>query len=446
VSGAVAQAHTGSLVGDDKVFDAMCRRFGLSRVESIQELIATADFLGRTGPINPPRIGVASISGGACGMYADLAATHGLDVPPFAEGTRAAAAEVLPGFASTLNPLDVTGQAVSDPTLWARVLPILLRDPGMGLIVTATAVPNIPAELTALRSGFEAIVEGYRAAGKPPVICGYAPQDKSELQDEFFKEIGIDIALPDLEIGVRALAHLQRWSVAVQADPPRAVPPSGTDARPTSERETLEYLAAQGAPVVPMTLATTPEAAMAAAQRLGGPCVLKIASPDIAHKTEAGGVRLNVTGETAAQVFGEIMASAKAYAPGSRIDGVLVGPMRQAGIELIVGVSRDPEWGPTLMVGLGGVFTEVLRDSQVRLLPVRPAEVREMLNSLAGARLLQGFRGAPAADLEKLSRSIVAIADAALALGPDLAALEVNPLWVRGDQVECLDGLTLYSV
>jgi acyl-CoA synthetase (NDP forming) len=446
VSGAVAQAHTGSLVGDDKVFDAMCRRFGLSRVESIQELIATADFLGRVGPINPPRIGVASISGGACGMYADLAATYGLDVPPFAEATRAAAAEVLPGFASTLNPLDVTGQAVSDPTLWARVLPILHCDPGMGLIVTATAVPNIPAELTALRSGFEAIVEGYRAAGKPPVICGYAPQDKSELQEEFFKEIGIDIALPDLEIGVRALAHLQRWSVAVQADPPRAAPQSGTDVRPTSERETLEHLAAHGAPVVPMTLATTPEAATAAAQRLGGPCVLKIASPDIAHKTEAGGVRLNVTGEAAAQVFGEIMASAKAYAPGARIEGVLVGPMRPAGIELIVGVSRDPEWGPTLMVGLGGVFTEVLRDSQVRLLPVRPAEVREMLNSLAGVRLLQGFRGSPAADLDQLAKAIVAIADAALTLGPELAALEVNPLWVRGDQVECLDGLTIYSV
>jgi succinyl-CoA synthetase beta subunit len=194
-----------------------------------------------------------------------------------------------------------------------------------------------------------------------------------------------------------------------------------------------------------MTLARTPQEATTAAGRVGGPCVLKIASPDIAHKTEAGGVRLNVAGEDAARVFDEIMASARAHAPQARIEGVLVGPMRSSGVELIVGVSRDPEWGPTLMVGLGGIFTEVLRDSQVRLLPVRPVDVREMLSSLAGARLLQGFRGAPAADLEKLSEAIVAIADAALALGPDLAALEVNPLWVRGDQVECLDGLTIFS-
>jgi acyl-CoA synthetase (NDP forming) len=256
----------------------------------------------------------------------------------------------------------------------------------------------------------------------------------------------VTITLPDVEYGVRVLAHLQRWSAAILADPPRALPQARSNARPTGEREALEYLAAKGAPVVPMTLARSAAEASAAAGRIAGPCVLQVASPDIAHKTEAGGVRLNIAGGAeAGRAFDEIVAAAKAHAPDARVEGVLVGPMRPAGVELIVGIARDADWGPTLVVGLGGVFTEILRDSQVRLLPVGAAEVKDMLGALAGAKLLQGYRGAPAADLDALSTAIVAIADAALALGPELAALEVNPLWVRGGEVECLDGLTVWG-
>jgi hypothetical protein len=119
--------------------------------------------------------------------------------------------------------------------------------------------------------------------------------------------------------------------------------------------------------------------------------------------------------------------------------------MREPGVELIVGVARDPDWGPVLVVGLGGVFTEALKDSQLSLLPVTPAGVKDMLESLRGAALLKGFRGAPAADMNRLAQAITAIGDAALALGPDLAALEVNPLRVRGGEIECLDGLAIYS-
>lgn len=446
VSAAVAQAHTGSLVGDDKIFDAMCRRYGVLRTSSLEELILTASFLEKVGPISPPRIGMASISGGACGLYADLAEQHGLAMPPFAEATQARLREVLPEFAATLNPLDVTGVAIQDPTLWARTLPVLNEDPGLGLIVTATATPNTPTELAALRPGLEAVVEGYRQGGKPAVVCGLSVQDQSELQRELFQEIGLDIVLPDLDFGVRALAHLQRWSECVLAADLR--PPSGqrTEALPRSERQVLEHLAACGAPVIPAVLARDAEAAGAAAARLGGAVVLKVASPDIAHKTEAGGVRLNVNGAAqAAAVFDEIVRAARAYSPTAQIDGVIVSPMREPGVELIVGVARDPQWGPAIVAGLGGVFTEVLQDTQVRLLPLSVAEADAMLRELKGAKLLQGFRGAPPADLPRLAEVIVAIGDAALALGPELAALEVNPLWVRGEAIECLDGLVAYS-
>jgi acyl-CoA synthetase (NDP forming) len=447
VSNAVAQAHTGSLVGDDRVTDAMCRRFGVTRVSSIEELVTTADFLGKIGPIDPPRIAMASISGGACGMYADLAQQHGLATPPFAPETQVALRGVLPDFAATLNPLDVTGVAIQNPALWTDVLPVLLADPGMGLIVTSNNMPNTDLELKALGPGFEAIAKGYHDAGKPPVILSFSVQEMSELQAQVRRDMGIDIVLPGTELGVRALAHLQRWSEALLARRPLAPPqPPATSARPATERQVLDHLAAHGVPVIPARVAANADEAAAAAQALGGPVVLKILSPDIAHKTEAGGVRLNVQGpHEAARVYDEIVRSAEAHAPGARIEGVIVSPMRVGGVELIVGVARDPQWGPVIVAGLGGVFTEALKDSQVRLLPISPDDARGMLQDLRGASLLQGFRGAPPADLDRLCQVIAAIGEAALALGPDLAALEVNPLRVHGPDIECLDGLAVYA-
>jgi acyl-CoA synthetase (NDP forming) len=246
---------------------------------------------------------------------------------------------------------------------------------------------------------------------------------------------------------VSGLAQAMAWSARLREPMPTPpAPPAPLATRPRSEHESLQCLAACGVPVMPFILAHDEDEAAAAAAQLGGHVVVKIASPDIAHKTEAGGVRLNIVGkETAARAYEEIVQSAKAYAPKARIDGVIVSPMREAGVELIVGVARDPDWGPVLVVGLGGVFTEALKDSQLSLLPVTPTGARDMLESLRGAAVLTGSRGAPAADLDRLAAAITAIGDAALALGPDLAALEVNPLRVRGGEIECLDGLAIYS-
>jgi acyl-CoA synthetase (NDP forming) len=446
VSGAVAQAHTGSLVGDDKVFDAMCRRFGLCRVDSIEELIVTADVLGKIGPLDPPAISVVSLSGGACGLYADLAEKYGLAVPSMSDETAQKLREIMPDFATPMNPLDTTGAVLSDPDLWSRVIPILEAAPEFGLVVTVTSVPNTDLEVMALRAGIEAVVEGYRAAGKAPVLCAMTLQDQRENLATLRLELGLDIILPDLEFGVRALAHLQNWSHSVQAVHADAAAASKVTARPLGERETLAWLAKQGVPILPMTLARSADEAAAAAGQIDGALVLKISSPDIPHKTEAGGVRLNVAGsDEARRYYDEIVASARRYNPDATIEGVLVLPMVQAGVDLIVGVSRDPDWGLNLVVGLGGVFTELLRDSQVSLLPVSEDDVLEMLGKLAGSRILDGFRGSPPVDRRALARAIAKIAKAAQMLGGDLAAMEVNPLYARGDAVLCLDGLTFFS-
>jgi succinyl-CoA synthetase beta subunit len=217
--------------------------------------------------------------------------------------------------------------------------------------------------------------------------------------------------------------------------------------QPRSEREALDALASLGVPVVPGRLATTAEQAVTCAQNWNGPVVLKVASADIAHKSDIGGVMLNLLGESAIrEAFAQITNAARMHAPEARLDGVLVAPMRLPGTELLVGFSRDSLWGPVMAVGLGGVWVEVLQDVALRPLPVSAQEALRMLKSLRGLPLLQGHRGLPAAHLDVLATVIAQISQAIIALGPNLLELDINPLWVRGDQVEALDALMVWRL
>jgi hypothetical protein len=216
--------------------------------------------------------------------------------------------------------------------------------------------------------------------------------------------------------------------------------------RPSSEHQLLRHLGTSGVPVVQQVLAGSAAAAVQAAAAIAGPVVLKIASPDIAHKTEVGGVVLNLLGDAAVSAaFDAIMARASVAAPAARLDGVVVSPMRSGGIELLVGVHVDAQWGPVLAVGLGGVWVEVLKDTSLRTLPVDEEDVLEMLSELRAASLLDGYRGQAAVDRRALARAIVAIADAALDFGPALQTLEINPLLASGATIEALDALAVWS-
>jgi acyl-CoA synthetase (NDP forming) len=241
-----------------------------------------------------------------------------------------------------------------------------------------------------------------------------------------------------------ALGRAWWWSEQQRRTAPHWVPPAvsdGPEQWPRTERDVLDHLARHDVPIVPASLAMDEASAVASARAHKGPVVLKIASADIQHKSDLGGVALNVSGDEAvAAAFRRVMSAAPA---GARVDGVLVSPMRERGLELFVGCTQDPQWGPVLAVGLGGIFVEILQDVALRVLPVTPAEVRRMLGELKGAKMLEGQRGVPAADLDAVAEAIARIGDAAVALGPTLEALDVNPLWVRGSQVEALDGLAV---
>lgn len=441
----VAAAHTGSLVGDDAVFDAACRQLGVIRVYSLEDLVITAGLLAHTGPLKAPGVGIVSISGGACTLIADRAEAHGMSLPAFSPATRAVLREAVPGPGEPLNPFDITGVAVRDPALFERVLTAIGNDPAIGFVGCVYSMPwnekweKVPA--------IEAIGRALGALGKPSAMLNQTLRPLTQKSRDIMAQTGVPAVFGGIEAVVAALGRITTWSAWVeQGSAPVSAPVTPASVRPDGEREVLDYLAARGVPVIAAKLATTSTEAAAFAATLDAPVALKIASPDIAHKTDVGGVKLNLQGEVAvAAAFDAIIASVRAAKPEAKIDGVLVSPMRSGGLEILVGTVRDPQWGQTLAVGLGGVWVEALADTQLRLLPVSAAQAKGMLTGLRAAKLLQGFRGTPAADLDQLAEVIAAIGDAALALGDRLVTLEVNPLWVCGAAIEALDGLAVYD-
>jgi len=221
-------------------------------------------------------------------------------------------------------------------------------------------------------------------------------------------------------------------------------PPAGTAAgAPWSEAAARDLLAGSGVPVVPGELVHSADAAVAAARRLGMPAVLKVCSAQIGHKSEIGGVAVGPRTEEEVRAAYARVRAAGQRVPGARIDGVLVSPMRAGGVELIAGVTVDPTFGPVLAVGLGGIWVEVLGDTSLRVLPVNPGEVKRMLAELRGGALLRGARGSRPVNLDALAEVICRLGDTAVSLDGSLRALEVNPLWVNGDQVEALDVLVV---
>ena len=204
-----------------------------------------------------------------------------------------------------------------------------------------------------------------------------------------------------------------------------------------------QLLEEAGVPIVPGELVNSADDAAAAPTRLGFPVVLKIQSEQITHKSDIGGVALRLNNEADVRTaFEKVYAAGKAV-PGAVIDGVLVAPMRSGGLELLAGITKDPTFGPVMAVGMGGVWVEIMKDTSLRVLPVDAAEVRNMFTELKAAPLLQGARGSLPVDLDALAAVVTKLSDVAVSLGDSLGALEVNPLWVNGSQIEALDVLVI---
>ena len=449
-----AFAHTGAVAGDDAVVDAVLKQLNIIRVYSIEELLTTAALLGYHQVPHGRRMGVLTASGGACDIIADRASEQGIEIPPFAPATTEAIAEHLPSFAAARNPLDVTGYVLANArtsplTAIDHALDAALADPGLDFVLfTGFTIPEVrPADerLAALiESRVDWLARRVSTAPIPAIPMSLTCVDIGAYSRQLLSAHDVHL-LGGIELGVRALGNALRWQEGrgrIRQLPSWHRPGDASGAGAAwSEARARELLAGAGIPVVPGLLAGSAEEAVAAASTVGRPVAVKISSDQITHKSDIGGVALGLSSDD------EIMAAyarvtAAAARSGDDSGSVLVTAMRSGGVEMLAGVSVDPGFGPVLAVGLGGIFVEVLRDVSLRVLPVDPEEVGRMLGELRGLPLLTGGRGSVPADLQALAKVISDIGELAASV-PGLRACEVNPLWVRGDQIEALDVLVV---
>ena len=449
----VAQAHTAALTGDDKVIDALFRQLGIMRVDSIEELVLTADIVAKIGVLAGNRLGVVAMSGGICDMAADQAEQSGLTTPEFAEETRAKLHELLPAIGAAHNPLDTTGAAVTNQALMGQMLAAVGQDPHLDVVICTMGFPqdDSPSQQF-IKKILGGIADATRESRAKTFVIDHIAINMPPAGVQFAQEVQLPFASGGLQQVIKAVGKIAWWSrqraLPMDTDEPGAVPQGQLSAPPQgtwSEHQAQQLLNQHGIPVVPSALVADADAAAHAASTLGFPVALKIASPEIVHKSDIGGVKLHLRDEAAVrEAFDSVMQAAAQHAPDARIEGALLSPMRCDGVELLVGVVRDASFGHVLAVGIGGVYVEVLKDTSLRVLPVGRAEVRAMLDELQGKALLQGARGAKPANMDALADTIYRIGALAQALGDDLESLEINPLRVDGDQIEALDALVTW--
>jgi acyl-CoA synthetase (NDP forming) len=453
----VAKAHTGSLVGDDAVVDAVFRQNGVIRVDSLEDLIITAGLLAASGPLPGNRFGFITASGGASEIIADRAEDEGIEIPEFAPETVQRLREVVPPFAATQNPVDVTGYVLINRDLLRNALTAVHDDPSLDALVLVADLPRTPPPDPALIfENFRLSSEVLRRTVKPVVVMGTTLTDITGFGREVARETGYPGVLGGIHHGLTALGRAVRWSGLHQAalrgvvaqpgpaaEPELAAPGLAVPGEPGSswsEYRAAAFLAEHGIPVVPSALVTGPGQAAEAAQVAGYPVVVKLAADGIEHKSDIGGVKVGLSDAAEVQAAYADVVRAGLEA-GADVQGALVQPQRTGGIELLVGIVADPAWGQVLAVGLGGIWVEILRDTALSVLPVDRTQILASLRNLRGSLLFDGPRGTEKADLDAVADAIASLAALAQRFGDRIEALEINPLLVKGSQVEALDAL-----
>lgn len=435
-------AHTGALAGTEDAARAFCARVGLLDMPDMDSFLATLQ-LAEAYPTPPvlPRAAVLGVSGGGVAHVADIAAEVGLPLADLSEVSVAALRDLLPGFATPQNPLDVTGAPFGDPALYTKVLEILDADPGVGVVLAAQdAPPAMAPDMAAEYHGIAGAVAAY--TGQTPVVA------LANLSAGLHVSVATAYGPAARLAGTRAaLTATAQWATTPRRVTWRAAQGNAPLPAQMSESDARALMAPLGLPGPSEQLVTSGEAAAEAVAALPGLAVLKIASPDIAHKTEAGGVALSVSAEQAAEVFERIMTSAQAYTPEARLNGVVVQEMVGEGVDAMLGLVDSPPFGPGLVVGLGGTLVELLDDAAFELLPLTHDSASALLKRTRLDALLDGYRGAPTCDRAALIDAMVALSDWGCAHAGALEAVDLNPVRVlplsQGGGLRLLDALIL---
>ena len=441
-----AGSHTAALTGVDARYEAVFEQYGVTRVQDYDDLLQVSNLLARCP--RPPSRGVAVVShsGGISSLTADMFGQAGLDLPPLSERAQDGINGILKGFGWAANPSDVTGFANSDD--FPAIMSYMADDENVGTLVVASAGADAQAtQVIAQRDGSD-----------KPVAFLWTGTRGAQSGLPMLRQAGIPVFyVPDkLAAGVRYLNDYHDWrerylsrGVADMSEPTagqEALAKALNGEAALSEYDSKALLRAFGVPTTRGQRVGDTNEAVTAAERLGYPVVVKVNSADILHKTEAGAIRLGLADADAVRAaFEEVTAGARAYDANARIDGALVQEMVSGGVETIVGISYDEQLGPFVLFGTGGVMVEVYDDVALRLCPITRQDALEMIDQVKGARLLRGFRGAPAADVDALADTLVRVSQMAAQLEGSLGELDINPLMVlpAGQGVKAADALVV---
>jgi acyl-CoA synthetase (NDP forming) len=450
---AAAISHTGSLAGSESAYRAAFERSGAIVVEEFEGLMEAAAFFAKAPPPKARGVAVLATSGGAAIMAADKAELHGVSLPQPSEQVRRVIESNIPDFGSARNPCDVTGQVLNNPQSMSACGEALLSDPNYGaLIVPQTLAYDAHKSRVA---AFRQLSQHYGKITCNVLLSGWL-QGPGTLDAEVDSNVALFRSMDRCFRTLGAwhhradrLARGERTRVRV-SDPAASAAAARLIAQAPgerlTERESKAVLELYGVPVVREMSANSADSAVAAAARLGFPLAVKVESPDIVHKSEAGAVALGVRSNVELRAAYEgVLANARAYAPQARIRGVLLQPMAPQGVEVVAGVRVDPGFGPLIVVGFGGVLVELLRDSAVELAPVNVGEAGRMLRKLRGAALFDGFRGAAAVNLDRLADIIVRLSEFAADQCGNILEADVNPIICSRDQMIAVDALIVRS-
>ena len=448
----MAASHTGAITGADDVTSAVLDELGIIRVDDCSELYEAAMLLRTPRRPRGRRLTATSLSGGNLVMIADLGGLRGIEFPPFTPGTQTALADLLPGFVAAANPTDLTAAAIGRDDVFTSVCKTLHNDPNIDVVM--------PVITIAPAADIRSLMAFDHTASKPLAILwtGRCADDPS-LTPPALVAAGHAV-FRDVQPAMKALDAAMRYQQALERRVrPIALRPA--DLNPAAlrtlldgatgslnERQAKALVAVYGLALPQEHLARSADEAVAAAAAIGGSLALKVVSADIPHKTEAKALRLHIRGEASVrEAWHDVMQAARAYRPDAVIEGISVQEMVTEGEELLLGIVRDPVFGPIVTVGLGGIHVEILRDVALGVPPISPERAEQLLRSLRSFPLLEGVRGRPRLDIEAAVDAIVRLSWLALDAGERLAELDINPLRVlpQGRGVRVLDALAVLN-
>jgi acyl-CoA synthetase (NDP forming) len=439
-----AVSHTGAMAGEDRVYDALFRQLGILRAETFSDLLDLPAMLATGRTMHGPRVAILTSTGGAGSLVADNCGVNGLDVPLLDAQTAGTLATLLDGDGpSTSNPVDVTLAGVRPDVMTTATETLLAADDIDAVVVvvgsSALAQPNVATD---------AIVTGARKSQKP-LIAYVSPNAPEILRLLNLKSVPAFSAPETCAVALRSA-----WAISSLASGPAGVLPAGSNVDACAglpsgvlnEAEARDLFARFGVPGADQHIVSDAGAAKEAARALGGSVVLKVLSRQIAHKSDVGGVRISLGEADIGPALDEMRARLSAGGLPTP-EGFLVQKMLKGGVEMILGFRRDPQLGPLVLLGAGGIAAEVFDDVSIRLLPITEADARGMVDDLRTARLLKGYRGAASRDVEALVQAILGFSRMGEALGERLVEAEINPLFVMpdGEGVAAADALAVLS-